>query len=209
MNEPPARAHRLALRATLSGISELSPGALDTLVGAFRARELEPGQRQLCQGDVCAELAFVGKGLLVSRAGEERESSCDVFAEGQFATDYVSFLTASPATVEIAAVERCELLVLARLSLEELYRTVPGAERLGRRIAEAQFIGAVQRAGALLREPPAVRYQALRGERPELLQRLPQYLLAQWLGVTPESLSRIRRRLAVRQRGATKVAPRD
>lgn len=198
------RGDRARLAQVLTQVAPLPPRALARVLAAFRPRALVAEERLLVAGDACRELAFVGRGVLASQSpASAREASCDLFAEGDFATDYVSFLSGAPSTVEIVALEPCALLTISSGSLQALYDTVPGVERLGRRIAEAQFVGSVHRAGSLLTESPQERYRALGARRPDLLQRVPQYLIARWLGVTPESLSRIRRRLARRQRTVT------
>lgn len=175
------------------------------VLGAFRQHALAENDRLLVAGDVCTRLSFVSMGILVSQgySSSERELSCDLFAESDFATDYVSFLSGKPSTVEIVALQPCQLETLDLAELNRLYGSVPGVERLGRKIAERQFVLTAQRAGALLTDEPAERYRTLADRRPDLLQRVPQYLLARWLGVTPESLSRIRRRVTQRKSTST------
>jgi CRP/FNR family transcriptional regulator, anaerobic regulatory protein len=71
-------------------------------------------------------------------------------------------------------------------------------ERLGRFMAEQTFIAISQRLSSLLLQSPEERYVQLLRERPKVVQRVPQYMIASYLGITPEALSRIRRRLADR-----------
>lgn len=189
------------LRSVFTRILPLSEASLRRLEAAFSRRELAAGERLVSSGTVCSGVALIERGVFVSQSVvSHREASCDVFAEGDFATDYVSVLTGQPATVDIVALEPAVVRWLPSRRLDELYRSSVELERVGRRLAELQFIQAVHRAGSLLAEPPEVRYARLREERPGLLDRVPLYLVAQWLGVTPESLSRIRRRLVQRRR---------
>ncbi len=191
------------LAQALTSVTPLPKAALRQIVPAFVPRTLRADERLLLGGDVCDHLSFVCRGVLLSQStSAERESSCDLFTEGDFATDYVSFLTQAPSTVEIVALEPCSLLSISRPALERLYDAVPGVDRLGRKIAEWRFVASVHRAGSLLADSPTERYRALCRDRPSLVQRVPQFVLARWLGVTPESLSRIRNRLA-RQRSGT------
>jgi CRP-like cAMP-binding protein len=195
------------LAQVLTQVAPLSTATLGKVLAAFRPLALREGERLLTCGDVCDQLAFVSRGVLISRSTtSERESSCDLFAEGDFATDYVSFLTGAPSTVEILALEPCALVAISKPTLQRLYDTVPEVERLGRMIAEHRFVATVQRAGSLLTESASERYRALGNSRPDLLQRVPQYLLARWLGVTPESLSRIRQRLSSQRKTTSTVA---
>jgi CRP-like cAMP-binding protein len=180
------------------------------LVSAFKMRTLKTDEHLLKSGVVCSGIAFVSRGIMFSQpVDSDRVVTCDIFSEGEFATNYVSFLTGKPSLVEIVALEDCDFLWLARQTLEELYQQTAGTERLGRLIAEAHFIALVNRTHAVLGQTPAERYQSLLTERPEIIQRVPQYILARWLGVTPESLSRIRRRITSPQRIATGTIARD
>jgi CRP/FNR family transcriptional regulator, anaerobic regulatory protein len=102
--------------------------------------------------------------------------------------------------VDLVALEPCRVSWLPAVALRALYDSDPEVERLGRRIAERQFVALARRTGELLGEVPLERYRRLVRDRPDLVQRTPQHLIARWLGVTPESLSRIRRRLVAQRR---------
>lgn len=191
----PIDADLAALAATLKSFVALPPRSERALLERFKPRRLSRGERLLSAGDVCEGIGFVAEGLLVSQASDGRLASCDVFAERDFVTDYVSFLSGAPSSVDILAEEDARVLWLDRTALVALYDSADGVDRLGRLIAERQYVALVQRTGELLTRDPAERYRTLVTTRPEWVQRLPQYLLARWLGITPESLSRIRRRL--------------
>jgi CRP-like cAMP-binding protein len=80
--------------------------------------------------------------------------------------------------------------------MNALFRQSQEFERLGRILAEQAFIFVSQRFASMLLESPETRYQRLVQERPKVMQRVPQYMIASYLGITPEALSRIRKRLA-------------
>jgi CRP/FNR family transcriptional regulator, anaerobic regulatory protein len=192
---------RQALRERLAALVSLDEQSWERVLGAFRTRDVARGGIVCHGGTVCTTVSFLVRGLLRSSfVGEARASTCDLWQEGEFATDYLSFLSGEPSTVDIVALTPSTLLVLTKTSLERLYDDVPGVDRLGRLIAERQFVAAATRTSGFLRATPEQRYRKLVEERPGLAERVPQYLLASYLGVTPESLSRIRQRLVSRRR---------
>jgi hypothetical protein len=86
----------MSLARALRAITVLSPAVEARVLSAFGPLSLERGQRLARAGDVCGGIAFVERGLLASLSlASSREASCDLFAEGDFATDYVSLLTVS------------------------------------------------------------------------------------------------------------------
>jgi CRP-like cAMP-binding protein len=198
------------LSEALGRVGGLEPPLARRVVASFLPRELQPGQRLFPPGSVCSGVGFVCRGLLASHSlMGAAPVVADLFCEGDFATDYVSFLTGQPSTVDVEALEPCRILWLPHASLQELYEQFPPVERLGRLLAEAQFMGVVRRTSALLTQSPAERYRDLVATRPEVANRVPQYLLARWLGVAPESLSRIRGRLARLHRISTTAEARE
>lgn len=173
-------------------------------ISGMQERRLAPRGFFLRAGEVCDEIAFVGKGAL--RMFQERdgeEVTIDICLDGQYCTDYVSFLTHQPSNRSIQALDEVEMVVFDRDHLEHLYATSPMAERMGRRIAEGLYIHLSERTGQFLTETPEQRYVRMLNERPEVVQRIPLRYLATYLGVRPETLSRIRARWArARKRAA-------
>ncbi len=116
--------------------------------------------------------------------------------ERSFCSEYQSFLTEKPALMSLQALEDSELLLISHTDLHALFRLNKEFERIGRIVAEQSFIFVSQRFASMLLEDPETRYQNLVRERPKVVQRVPQYMIASYLGITPEALSRIRKRLA-------------
>ncbi|MEQ1763945.1 MAG: hypothetical protein ABL984_12480 [Pyrinomonadaceae bacterium] len=78
--------------------------------------------------------------------------------------------------------------------MQGFYRKVQFGERFGRLIAEEIFVDSIQQLASFYQDKPAVRYQNFVRRFPDLVQRLPQYYIASYVGIEPQSLSRIRRR---------------
>lgn len=180
-----------------------SEAVLARLAVASDLRRPGRGDHLLRAGEVAGHLFFVGAGLLRyyyldGASGEERTGQ--FFDEGQVFTDAASFLGQIPATQSIEALEPCEVLRLPRAAVYAAYDRDHALERFGRVMVESALVGSQRRAGSLLRLAPEERYQAFVRARPEVARRVPQYLIASYLGITPEALSRIRGRLARRPR---------
>jgi CRP-like cAMP-binding protein len=127
---------------------------------------------------------------------EDKEICTGFLIENQYVASYESFLTRKPSTFNIEAIEDTELLDLSYDQLQKLYKTHPIFQIFGRLIAEYLFIFISQRTTSLLLLTPEQRYQKLISNNSALLQRVPQYMLASYVGVTPEHLSRIRRKMS-------------
>jgi len=168
-------------------------------MSATRVQSVAKGTTVLRAGDVAEYLFHIDAGLLRyyyldEETGDERTGQ--FFDEGGTVTDAASFLTGAPGTQSIAAVEDSVLLLVPRAALLRAYDEDHATERFGRKMVEAGFLGSQRRAANLLNMSPDDRYRHYVQTRPEIVRRVPQYLLASFLGITPESLSRIRGRLA-------------
>ncbi len=183
----------------------LAPGAeaMARLLAASSTTRAAKGDHLLRAGEVAGHLLFVGAGLLRyyyldPEGGEERTGQ--FFDEGRVFTDAASFLGQVPATQSIEALEPSEVLRLPRAAVYAAFERDHAMERFGRVMVEEALVGSQRRAANLLRLSPDERYRAFVQTRPEVARRVPQYLIASYLGITPEALSRIRGRLARRPR---------
>ena len=153
----------------------------------------------MAAGQPSREIAFVRRGLLrLFLVGPEGDESTKEFhGPGEIATAYADFLMRRPARTNIEALEPTEVLLLDARELEALYRRHACWERLGRLFVEQAYVKKEQREFDLLRLSPLAHYREFRRRFPRLHDAIPQYHLASYLGVTPVSLSRIRRRLGL------------
>lgn len=145
----------------------------------------------------CLSLFFVKSGIIrMYRIIDGRDVTFFFFFKGEFAVDYESFLTEQDSPLLLEALTDCEYLTLTKRSLLELYNTGEGAyQKLGRVMAEEAYKSATNRLKQYQADPLIVRYQKLLEKEPELFQQIPQYHIASYLGVKPQSLSRIKAEL--------------
>ncbi len=186
------------LRRSASRWVEAPDTAWDALCAAFSERTYATDEHLIFAGDALPNAFFVADGLLrfyyTDREG--REWNKTFAAVGSFAGSIASGLLDVPAPFGIQALETSTVLVVPWRALEALYVEHPVLERLGRRIAEQVAVKKELRERAFLELTATERYEALIRDEPDLLNRLPLYHIASYLGVTEVSLSRIRGRLA-------------
>jgi CRP-like cAMP-binding protein len=161
----------------------------------FKQKVLGKGEHLLLAGEVCGEAAFVERGVFRSYINTgERDATFYFASENDFICDYPSFLPQRPSGVNIQALEAAQVRVISFDGLQEFYRTITFGERFGRLIAEEIFLDSIQQLASFYSDKPAVRYRNFVERFPHLVQRVPQYYIASYVGIEPQSLSRIRRR---------------
>ena len=145
-------------------------------------------------GDVCHEKYFVIKGCLrlFIHTDQGTEQIIQFAIDNWWMTDYMSFEMQKPSTFTIQAVESSQLLVITKAQLEELLMKVPTLERYFRLIVERAYSASLTRIHFIYNQSGEERYKHFSRLFPEFIQRVPQYMLASYLGFTPEFLSKIR-----------------
>jgi len=167
---------------------------------AFRAilkeKKLKRKEHLLKEGQVCNYAAFIKQGCLRYYYIVNGEvSTGQFFFENGWYADYESFLSDEPSNQNIEAIEDCTLYLLYRRDLETLYQTYPVFEKFGRLMAERAVIGLKKKNEFLTLQSFEERYLQLIKDRPKVVERVSLKYIASYLGMKPESLSRIRKRL--------------
>ena len=159
--------------------------------------EQVPKKTQLLRaGEVCDFEAYVNKGCIRSYFLDEHghEVTLQFATEDWWVSDVVSMAEGKPSRIFIEALEDSELLCIHRDKKEDLYRDVPGLERVFRMMLQRN-LGALQdRLFATMAWPAEERYEAFLKRFPQLPNRVPQHMIASYLGITAEFLSKLRAR---------------
>lgn len=149
----------------------------------------------LREGEVCKSMAFLEQGSMrLFYDAEDREVCNDFYFENSIVGSFASFLSETPSIVNIAAIEDCELLVFSHDSAMDLIHLYPSLKRLANVVIEEHLIRTERREAELLKYPPEDRYRLLLEIHPKIFSRIPLYFVASYLNITPETLSRYRKK---------------
>jgi CRP/FNR family transcriptional regulator, anaerobic regulatory protein len=159
-------------------------------------RFFKKGEYLVKEARVCEAVSFISKGIFVSYFKADKNKRVrGFFTEGNYISDYRSFLTQKPATTIVQAAEDCEVLQISLKQLEECYKIDKVYEKWGRKMAEQSYVAIFERMQSLTLLTFRERYLLLQQQNPAVLQRVPQYMIASYLGITPEALSRLRKKV--------------
>lgn len=148
------------------------------------------------EGTTSKYVYFVNNGVLRAyylKDGEE--FTTQFYFENSYCSSYSSFLTQSKGRINIECLTDVELLALSYENVQNMYKTSKAFNTFGRRISEFLYIDFYKRSSSFLLDDAKTRYLKLVKERPEVLKTIPNYLIASYIGVTPESLSRLKKQL--------------
>ena len=163
----------------------------------FLPKKLRKRQYLLQEGDICKFVAFVEKGVLRSYTIDEKgtERIIQFALEGWLISDLYSFLTAEPATYNIDAIEDCELVLISKTAHDDLLRTLPRYETWIRLQITGAYIALQRRLTSIISLSLEERYESFTSIYPDIVQRVPQHMIASYMGLTPETLSRVRKKI--------------
>ena len=159
-------------------------------------RFFKKGEYLIKDGRICEAVSFICQGIFISYfKADTKKRVRGFFTEGNYISDYRSFLTQQPATTIVQAAEDCEVLQISHKQLEECYRLDKAYEKWGRKMAEQSYVTMFDRIQSLTLLTFKERYLQLQQQNQAILQRVPQYIIASYLGITPEALSRLRKKM--------------
>jgi CRP-like cAMP-binding protein len=163
----------------------------------FVPKKLRKKQYLLQEGDVCRYTAFVNIGIMRSYTVDPKgnEHILQFASEGWWAADLYSFLTDEPSMYNMEAMEDSELLLINHPSWEMLLQKIPRFERYFRILIQNSLIATQRRLMESLSESAENKYLKFIGTYPESVQRVPQHMIAAYLGITRETLSRLRKEM--------------
>jgi CRP/FNR family transcriptional regulator, anaerobic regulatory protein len=178
-------------------VPNISHEALAALHQHLTLKTVSKGQHLIQEGQYCNHVWFINQGFFrFYNTVDGKQIATGFIGSNEYISEYASFLTEQPAHDNIDAIEDGSVWQLHRTHMQELFQQFPVFETFARKLAEHLFILLAHRNYALLAISPEDRYQMLRNNQSALLQKIPQYMLASYLGITPEHLSRIRKKMA-------------
>ncbi|MCF0065246.1 Crp/Fnr family transcriptional regulator [Dyadobacter chenwenxiniae] len=194
-NEPEIYAR---LRAVVDKLVPLSNDEWAIFRTFFIQKEMDARTMLTRKGQIEDEIYFIHSGLmrLYYTTENDEQITAFIFSENLFASCLESFIEQIPSTQDLETLEPCSLLVLNKTGLEQLYDLVPKTSIIMRKVMEQRFISAQRLLSSYILASPQERYELFAKHYPALVQRVPQYILASFLGITPVSLSRIRKRIS-------------
>lgn len=162
--------------------------------GIIQHHNIDKGAFLLEEGKVCRSIWFLEEGAVrMYELRDGNEQTTHFFLAPAFFTVYHSLLTGAPSELFIKAEEDCRLQVLPFTALSALYRQSHALERIGRIMAELNFMAEFNRRRMHLNMDALQRYEQLEASQPEVFQRFQLKDIATYLGITAVSLSRLRR----------------
>jgi len=185
------------LRTHIEKRVHISDEEFEVISKFFIPKKLRKKQFLLHEGEVCKNIGFVNSGCLREYTIDNKGSEHIIqFAiEDWWISDPNSFLSGLPSTYNIDALEDSEVLLLEKSAREKLLNSCPKMERFFRILIEANFVTTQRRITDSLSTSAEERYLKFIKTYPKLIEQVSQNQIASYLGITPQSLSRIRKEL--------------
>jgi CRP/FNR family transcriptional regulator, anaerobic regulatory protein len=181
---------------SIESFVKLSKDDEDAFVAILSVKEYKKKEFLYTEGQACKKIYFINSGCMRAFYNiDGLENTIQFFFADSWYTDYESLLTEQAASEIMQALEPCEVVEFSKTDLYKLYETHPIFNAVGRVMAEQAFMSLSKLTKMRTNEEPTERYLNLLKQRPEVVERIPQHYIASYLGVKPETLSRIRKRI--------------
>jgi CRP-like cAMP-binding protein len=182
-----------ALRQKINSIIPLQEVEIEYFLSKLDQQQLRKDEILLKEGDTCDFIAYVNKGALRTYLVKDgKEVNTEFFLEGSFAGAFTSFLMHQKTKLMIQALEDSSLFLISKALLQELYERNATWYAFGKYIFEQEFIKKCRRESSFLQDDALARYLTLLDQYPHIEEKVSLYHIASYLGIKPETLSRIR-----------------
>jgi CRP-like cAMP-binding protein len=179
----------------LQEFQKLPDEVVEEIISRVKKVHLHKRTMVLKEGQVCENIYFIDKGLARSYyTSEGKDYTTDICLEGEFMVEFSSFAHQSPSLQNLELIEDCTLYYLSYTDLQELYSKYPITERIGRLIAEYHYLSLSTHSYLLKFNTTSERYDYLFNTKIEIIGRAPLGVIASYLGMSIENLSRIRKK---------------
>lgn len=183
------------LQQYIQSYFEVQDTDLESIASRFRFNPIKKGDYLLKQGRQCNQLSFIQSGLLrIYTTIEEKEITQWISTTGYFVTDLASFIFNTPARWNIQALTDCKLYTIEKEDYNDLGKVVSEWHHLEKLFIAKCFIILEERVNSHLFMTAEERYQKLFELQPDLFNNVPLQYLASMLGMTPETMSRLRKK---------------
>jgi len=176
----------------------LSKDDFDRFLKLTKLETIEKTNFFLHEGDISKYMAFVNSGALYSYSTDEKGNKhvIQIALEGYWIGDLSSFLSEKISKFNVQAIETTEVILLGKSNFEKACLEIPCFERFFRLLIQNAYVSSQKRVSSIYGESARTRYLELIKTQPTLIQRIPQHYIASYLGIKPQSLSRIRKDLS-------------
>lgn len=186
------------LRAHIEKKVRLTEDEFEVCKKYFIPKTIKKHRFLLNEGDVCKYIGYINSGCMREYTIDNKgaEHIIQFAIQDWWISDLNSFLTGTPATYNIDATQDSEVLLLEKNAREELLNNCPKMERFFRLLIEANYVATHQRIADSLSLSAEERYLKFINTYPKLFENVSQNQIASYLGITPQSLSRIRKEMS-------------
>jgi CRP-like cAMP-binding protein len=159
-------------------------------------KKLKKKDLLLQEGQICNFIAFLNSGVMREYSFQnDKETTVDFVSDNQFTCDFQSFIMQVPSMQYLEALTDVDLLILKKEDINSLYDRYKIWERFGRLIIENVFCSAEAKRKKIISTSHDEQYRKFAADYPQIVQQVPQYYIASYLGLTPEHLSRLRKKV--------------
>ena len=175
----------------------LTDSDIELIKDTFVPKKIRKRQYLLQEGEVCKYAAFIVKGAMRQYSVDDKcaEHIVRLLIENWWASDRESYVMLTPSVYNIDAWEDTDVLLVTKADFLNRISSIPAISEMARKLDENYAIASQKRLHATISLPAEQRYSDLANTYPEFLQRFPQHIIASYLGITKETLSRVRRQV--------------